>query len=451
MSHVSDNIQPHDSVSNTGSSVSKASKASKAKITTLRIKAEFQERRARQLLEAERQQHELERLQIQEELATAVAEDNILNEPEDSAMQRPPLLHAELSSPHRAAEDLGPPVLSDPSDHTPELNPPEFSFQTDRDIVNNMPPPSNESQESQGAEGSYVTAAGSGSSYQDNLANAIVQIAEISKNSKLPAAEVQVFDGDPSAYQRFISSFKFVVESNTTDLSARLNLLIQYTSGNARKVIENCVLLPPNEGYSTAQGLLRQNFGNPSDIARKIIDSLIHGKPIPPNSSESLLEYSRQLESARISLTSLQHTADINSTTNIMLMVERLPDALQSRWAEKAFDISSTGKQIMFSDFSQFVCKRARISTSTYGKKPFNKNRAQTSSKHQDHPSRQRASFATQSSQIAKASDASVSMVTHSNSIHPENARQEFKCFVCNNSHPLYRCEAFIKMPLSER
>ena len=34
---------------------------------------------------------------------------------------------------------------------------------------------------------------------------------------------------------------------------------------------------------------------------------------------------------------------------------------------------------------------------------------------------------------------------------HPENTRPEFKCFVCNDSHPLYRCETFIKMPLSER
>ena len=42
-----------------------------ARLHSLRIKAEFQERRARQLLEAERQQHELERLQIQEELAIA--------------------------------------------------------------------------------------------------------------------------------------------------------------------------------------------------------------------------------------------------------------------------------------------------------------------------------------------------------------------------------------------
>ena len=365
-------------------------------------------------------------------------------------MQRPPLLH-EPSSPHRVAEDLGPPVLSNPSNQTPELNPPEFSFQTDRDIVNNMPPPSNKCHELQGAEGSYVTAAESGSSHQGNLAKAIIQIAEISKNSKLPAAEVQVFDGNPSEYQRFISSFKFVVESNTNDSSARLNLLIQYTTGNARKVIENCVFLPPTEGYSTAQELLRQNFGNPSDIARKIIDSLIHGKPIPPNSTEPLLEYSRQLESAQISLTSLQHTADINSTTNIMLMVERLPDSLQSRWAEKAYDITSTGKQIMFSDFSQFVSKRARISTSTYGKKLFNKNRAQTFSKHQDRPTRQRASFATQSSQISKASGASVSMVTDSNSIHPQNVGKEFNCFVCDDSHPLYRCEVFKKMPLKER
>ena len=177
MSHVSDNILPHDSVSNAGSGSSRASsRASRAKITSLRIKAEFQQKRAQQQLDTERQQieadlkmkrqqfeadlnmerqhreaqlqashrkRELSQLQIEEELAIAVAEDTILNDIEDSAFPRPPQNAAELSSPpHGAAENFGVPLLSDPQ-QTPSHNPPEFSFHTDRDIVNNMPPPSN--------------------------------------------------------------------------------------------------------------------------------------------------------------------------------------------------------------------------------------------------------------------------------------------------------------------
>ena len=200
MSHVSDIIQPQDSVSNAGSSVSQASKSSKAKISALRIKAEFQEKRARQRLEAERQrleqEHEFERLDIQEELAIAVAEDAILHLPEDSANPRPPLLHAELSSPPSAVEDLGPPILSDPSGQTPQYNPPGFSFHTDRDIVNNMPPP--------------LPASTPPANSATVPSDAIQKVATLSQHSKLPSAEVQVFDGDPCSYQRFLSSFRYV-------------------------------------------------------------------------------------------------------------------------------------------------------------------------------------------------------------------------------------------------
>ena len=73
MSRVSNNIQPHDSVFNAGSGCSRASsRASRAKITTLRIKAEFQQKRAQQQLDAEPHQIEadlkMKRQQIEADL-----------------------------------------------------------------------------------------------------------------------------------------------------------------------------------------------------------------------------------------------------------------------------------------------------------------------------------------------------------------------------------------------
>ena len=65
-----------------------------------------------------------------------------------------------------------------------------------------------------------------------------------------------------------MQTFKFVVEANTFDAGSRLNLLIQYTSGEARSVIEDCVLLKPEDGYERAKQLLKENFGKPYDIAR---------------------------------------------------------------------------------------------------------------------------------------------------------------------------------------
>ena len=55
-------------------------------------------------------------------------------------------------------------------------------------------------------------------------------------------------------------SFENSVEKATDDKSRRLQLLIQYCSGKAGKVIESCVLLKPNEGYEEAEKLLAERF-----------------------------------------------------------------------------------------------------------------------------------------------------------------------------------------------
>ena len=43
------------------------------------------------------------------------------------------------------------------------------------------------------------------------------------------------------------------IEKDTDDNGSRLQLLIQYYNGKARKVIESCVLLDQEEGYNEAK------------------------------------------------------------------------------------------------------------------------------------------------------------------------------------------------------
>ena len=81
-------------------------------------------------LQASHRERELSQLQIEEELAIAVAEDTILNDLEDSAFPRPPQNAAELSSPpHGAAENLGVPLLVTLNKHLPTTLPSSLSTQ----------------------------------------------------------------------------------------------------------------------------------------------------------------------------------------------------------------------------------------------------------------------------------------------------------------------------------
>ena len=81
--------------------------------------------------------------------------------------------------------------------------------------------------------------------------------------SLLPNSESVTFAGNPLTYYIFMKSFETNVETDTDDYSRRLQLLIQFCVGKAKKVIENnCILLDPEEGYKEAKLLLSERFGD---------------------------------------------------------------------------------------------------------------------------------------------------------------------------------------------
>ena len=333
MTDIQSEVQPQDSVSQAGS---RASNASATKIQALKIKLAFQEKRAQLLQQQAKEQQQLERMQLQEELAIAEAEAEIIGNEKAPALS--PQLSAEF-----------------------DIQDKQVSFNNDRDIINRMPlfqPSTQIHSQTPNPQFSTHDMAGAKETcldYTDRLAQAINQIAEVSRQSKLPTCEIPSFDGNPKSYQRFMQTFKLVVETNTSDPCSRLNLLIQYTSGEARLVIEDCVLLDPKHGYERAKQLLKQNFGNFYDIARTYIDGLIYGETIEEDNPKKLLDFSRKLTKTEDTLTALGYTADINATSNLILIANRMPGFLQVKWADQAYDIQETGREPTFHDLANFV------------------------------------------------------------------------------------------------
>ena len=273
-----------------------------------------------------------------------------------------------------------------------------------------------------------------GLGYTDRLAQAIGQIAEVSRQNKLPTCEIPTFDGNPRSYQRFIQTFKLVVETNTCDPSSRLNLLIQYTSGEARVVIEDCVLLEPKQGYERAKQLLKQNFGNSYDIARTYIDGLIYGKTIDQDDPKKLLDFSRELTKTEDTLTALGYTADINATSNLLLIVNRLPGSLQEKWADQAFNIQETEREPTFHDLSDFVMKQARVANSTYGKIQNSESNLQYSDVQQNLGQERRPAKTDQSHGIGSI-----------------NKRIQKPCAMCDSPHSLWNCKKFLECAPNQR
>jgi hypothetical protein len=99
---------------------------------------------------------------------------------------------------------------------------------------------------------------------------------------ELPKREFLYFDGNPVNYTRFMRNFELNVENRVQEKSVKLSFLIQYTSGTAREAMENCVILPADEGYAKAKEILRKNFGQKHIIIRAFIERVTKRPQIKP-------------------------------------------------------------------------------------------------------------------------------------------------------------------------
>ena len=204
----------------------------------------------------------------------------------------------------------------------------------------------------------------------DSNASAFNNLASVLEQLMLPKSELLSFDGDPRNYHSFITNFRNNIDRRVHDPSAKLNYLIQYCQGKAKKVVADCVIMEnPLQGYYHALFLLQQQFGQPYDIARSYIDTLKRGSQIKGD-APSLTELANDMQRCQMTLSQLGYVSDINSTDTLMSVVERLPFHIRTKWAEYAYKITKyAGGEPQFSHLTQFIQERAEVASATYSRK----------------------------------------------------------------------------------
>ena len=108
----------------------------------------------------------------------------------------------------------------------------------------------------------------------------LIQQQEAIMALTLPQPELPVFTGDPIEYCDFIRAFENLVERKTSSSSARLYYLLQYTSGHVQDLVQSCLTMREDVGYSAARRLLAERYGQPFKIATAYVDRVINGQPI---------------------------------------------------------------------------------------------------------------------------------------------------------------------------
>ena len=174
-----------------------------------------------------------------------------------------------------------------------------------------------------------------------------------------PTVILNPFNGNPLDYFHFITAFEENVEKPLSDNKSRLVRLDQLCVGEAHEAIKCCINL--TNGYARARRILKQRFGDELHISDHWIRKLVEG----PNKPE-LQCFSDDLRNCFEVLASMGETHQLESQIAMNSIVAKLPQPLQNRWYDSAFDLKKArGVRPRLIDFVEFVERAAERAAET--------------------------------------------------------------------------------------
>ena len=187
-------------------------------------------------------------------------------------------------------------------------------------------------------------------------------LAKQQKLSTLPTQNIPVFKGDPLEYKLFIRAFERGVENKTESNKDQLCFMEQYTSGQARDLVQSCLHMDPDKGFKEAKRLLKEHFGNEYRISMAYIDKALSWQTVKADDCEALNALALFLTSCCNCMTDMEYMEGLDNVANICAIVNRLPYKLREKWRSVAIDIQETKPQRpKFKDFVKFVRKEAKV------------------------------------------------------------------------------------------
>ena len=95
--------------------------------------------------------------------------------------------------------------------------------------------------------------------YEKDQKNVTEMMRELLWQHAAPDLEIDIFDGNLMHFHYFMAVFK-VVENKVTDPRGWLTRLIKFTKGEAKEIAKNCIQLPSELGFKTANNCLLRDL-----------------------------------------------------------------------------------------------------------------------------------------------------------------------------------------------
>ena len=182
---------------------------------------------------------------------------------------------------------------------------------------------------------------------------------KLEANKDIPSIQLPSFDGDALSYTDFIDQFKIHIHDKVhLKDDTRMIQLRMHVKGEAERAISG--LGSKGTMYATALKSLKEQFGQPSVIARAVVNKLTTGEKIGRNNREALKAFSLDIINCLSIMHRLNYYADINANDSLRRIVMRLPDHLVDKWKGVVADIRERGQVPTLKHIGDFVRKRVK-------------------------------------------------------------------------------------------
>ena len=182
---------------------------------------------------------------------------------------------------------------------------------------------------------------------------------KMSDDHGLPALQVVEFDGSPENYPMFRQRFHQMVESKALDEATKMARLLQFLEGPALLAAPSYESVPG--GLTEALRVLQDRFGQPFEIVRACVDTLVKGPFIAPQDKRGLQRYPDTAQVIYHTLEAMNCLGEMNKD-NFQKMAPRLPKWEQAKFREHLKKLEHQGQIIpSLKEDVNFVNDRADV------------------------------------------------------------------------------------------
>ncbi len=264
-------------------------------------------------------------------------------------------------------------------------------------------------------------------------------LVKLLKLQTAPTVDIDPFDGDPLEYNYFVAAFNEAVEEKVEDPRGRLTRLIQYTKGEAKDLIKNCIQEEPERGYEHARSLLKDQYGNPHTIARAYIRELHKWETLKVGDSKGFRKFYSFLVKCNTCMSSGIYLKELNSPDILQVLQSKLPYNMQDKWNRFAVKSrTQEGKEADFNDFLKMVQMETLVANDPmYSREAMSGRTGGNQNKmNQQKPGMQNYAVELPQKQKTESSD---------------EIPKEKLCVSCQNEHDLDKCPEYTKLEVKGR